>query len=131
MLTKKAFTIFEVLIASMLLIVFIVVFYISIMHSFGNLQRIMELRAASLILQERISIIRNLTFDQINALGGTFTSSAMGSLQDASGTIEKSSYCAGGKIIKITLRVNWTSFDSRAKDASIVTLITEDGIDKK
>ena len=98
-------------------------------HSY--LSYIGELRTATLILQEQVSNTRELSYAQIQALGSTFSSSEMSSLDGAAGTISFSPYQGESEITKITFTIDWTGSNGLAKSQSIVTMMTEDGINKK
>jgi len=128
---SKAFTIIEALVAIVLMTSIFVVFFTALMTSFNNLRRVKELRTASLVLQEQVSIARELHFPDIQTLGGTFNSTSMSSLSDAAGTIVHASYNGQNTIEKIAFRLTWTGFDGRPMSKTLVTLITDHGIDKK
>lgn len=128
---NKSFTILESLFATILITLIAVVFFSSIMTSFNHIRHALELRTASLILQEEISLVRELEFSDIQSLGSSFTSGSMSALKDAAGTIVKSAYSGDGKTLKLTLKLSWTSFDTRPLNKTIVTLITDHGIDKR
>jgi len=127
----KSFTLIEVLVACMLIVFISVSFFATLALSFNNLRRVMELRTAALILQEQISIVRELKFSDIQSMDGTFLSGSMSSLNSAAGTVDKSIYKANGKVVKITHSLDWVSFDGRPSHKTIVTLITDHGINKK
>ena len=110
---KKAFSLVETLLAVSKVILLTIVFFSCIMTSFSYARRVVELRTASLILQEEISAIRNLTFQEVQSLGESFSSPGMSSLNNATGGIIKSAYEDQANIIKITLRVNWTTFNNK------------------
>ena len=79
-LNRKSFTIIEVVIAALLIGMVVFVFLTSIMTSFRHVRSTIELRTASLVLQEQVSKTRELTFTAIQVLGNSFTSSGMSSL---------------------------------------------------
>ncbi|MCK4463112.1 MAG: hypothetical protein KAU58_02240 [Candidatus Omnitrophica bacterium] len=91
----------------------------------------MELRTASLVLQEQASMARDLKFSDILSIGGTFSSSSMSSLNSATGTIKQSSYKGLDKIIKVTFKLDWTAFNGNPAHKTLVTLMTDHGINKK
>ena len=128
---RKSFTILETLVAISLFLILIIAFLSSLWASFNYLRRVMELRTAALVLQEEASIVRNLEFSAITSLGGTFTSSGMASLNGAEGEIIKSLYNGEGNIVKITFKIGWTTFDGKPAAKTIVTLMTDHGINKK
>lgn len=127
----RSFTLFEVLFASTLAVVIIVAFLNATIMSFSYLRRIMELRTATLVLQEQVSVVRELTFSNIQSLGRTFSSSGMSSLDNATGTISRSSYGGSNKITKIAFKLDWTTFDNKPANKTLVTLMTDHGINKK
>ena len=130
-LNSKAFTLFEVLCSSLLIAIVSVVLFSSFVISFNYLRCIIEMRTATLVLQEQISNARELSFAEIQALGTSFTSSTMDSLTNAVGTISQSSYSGSSEIVQITYRIDWTSFSGAQKNITFVTLMTDNGLNKK
>lgn len=132
LLTKKrAITFSEYLIAIALTVIAVLFFISFLMTSVNYLRMVMELRTATLVLQEQVSMARELKFPQVQSLGGSFASAAASSLRDAKGTISKTVYNGHPDIIKITYALEWTAFNGRPQKKTIVTLITNCGIDKK
>ena len=128
----KAFTLIESLFALALIALVMITFLSSLLTSIGYVRRAFELRTASLILQEQMGLVRNLQYSDIQSLDSTFSSDYMASLKDAAGTARKSYYYGGSdKALKLTFKLDWTTFDSKPASRSIVTLITDHGIDKK
>ena len=130
-MNNKSFTIFEILIAAILVAVISIAFFSSLVTSVNHLRRIVELRTASLVLQEQASMARDLKFSDILSIGGTFSSSSMSSLNSATGTIKQSSYKGLDKIIKVTFKLDWTAFNGNPAHKTLVTLMTDHGINKK
>lgn len=128
---KRSFTLIEALIATALLTMLLISFLGSLWVSFDYLRRVMELRTAALVLQEQVSIIRNKKFSEIILLGDSFTSSGMLSLNDAAGTIIKSYYGGQNKMLKITFKLDWNMFNGTPVSKTVVTVITDHGIDKR
>jgi type II secretory pathway pseudopilin PulG len=128
---KRSFTLVETLSAVVLLTISAILFFYILSTSVGYLKRIIELRTAALILQERISLIRNLRFSEVDLLPGTFSSSYMASLEGATGIISRSEYDGRDDIIEITLTLDWTSYNDKVSSRTITTLITNHGIDKR
>lgn len=128
---KKAFTLIEATLAISLTALIVLAFFASLITSVTYVRKSLELRNSSLILQEQMSMIRELKYADIQALGNTFSSANMSSLKDASGAINKSYYGAGDKIIKLTLELTWTTFDGKNTSKYLSTLITDHGINKK
>lgn len=128
---KKAFTLVETLSAVIILTITTILFFYVLSTSVGYLKRIMELRTATLVLQERMSLIRNLSFPEVGLLPGTFSSSYMSSLEGATGTITKSEYSVEDDIIEVTLKLDWTAYNDKPSSRTVTTLITNHGIDKR
>jgi len=128
---RKGYTLTEALVGIVLLALTTIVFFSCFMTAFANLRRVMELRTASLVLQEQVSATRTLTFSDIQNMGSSFTSGAMSSLNNASGSVTQSFYHAGGNSVKITFALDWTAFDGTPAHRSIATVMTEDGINKR
>jgi len=130
-LNIKAFTLIESLIALALIVLVIIIFFSALLASISYVRRSFELRTSSLILQEQMSLVRELQYSDVQSLGSTFSSGYMTSLKNAAGTTYKSYYGPGDKILKLTFRLDWTTSDNRPASRSVVTLITDHGIDKK
>jgi Tfp pilus assembly protein PilE len=127
----KSFTLLEILVTTVLIAIVAISFFTSFVTSFNYLRRLMELRTATLVLQEQVSEARNLAFSDITTIGTSFTSSAMSTLDSASGSISQALYGGGSEIVKISFRLNWTTFDGKPAEKSLVTLMTDHGINKK
>lgn len=128
---KKAFTLIESLFTLSLICLIAVAFLTSLIVSVNYVRKSYELRTASLILQEQMSILRERSYSEVQALGGSFSSGHMSALTNASGAVTKAPYGGHSDILKITYTINWTTFDNRAASRSVVTMITNQGIDKK
>lgn len=127
----KAFTLIESLFAIGLIALIAIALFSSLLTSIGYVRKAFELRTSSLILQEQMSLVRELQYSDIQSLGGTFSSVYMASLKNAAGAISKSYYAGSDKILKLTFKLDWTTVDNKPASRSIVTLITDHGIDKK
>ena len=134
-LNLKAFTLVESLFAVVLIALIAIALFSSLMTSIGYVRRAFELRTASLILQEQMSLVRELQYSDIQSLGGTFSSAYMASLKNAAGTVYKSSGEGSDKILKLTFKLDWTTANNKVtnkpESRSIVTLITDHGMNKK
>lgn len=128
---KRSFTIIETVIAIALVAITSTVFLASAITSFGYLRHTNELRAAALALQKEVSLVRIMKFQDISTLGATFTPEGVSMLNNPIGTIGKSQYGGQSTILKITFMLNWTGFDGRPATKSIVTLMTDHGINKR
>ena len=103
----------------------------AVIASFDNLRRVAELRTASLILQERVSMVRDLKFSDIQSLPNTFSPSGMVFLRNASGTITRENYNGQSNMLKVTIILDWTAFNGRSMQKTLVTLMTDHGINKQ
>ncbi len=134
-LNVKAFTLIESLFAIGLITLIAIALFSSLLASIGYVRRAFELRTASLILQEQMSLVRELDYSDIQSLGGAFSSGYMTSLKNAVGTVYKSYYGGSDKILKLTFKLDWAAANNKdnnkLESRSIVTLITDHGIDKK
>jgi hypothetical protein len=126
-----SYTVLETFIAIVLIIIIILVFSASFLSAFNYLRRIIELRTVSLILQEKVSEVRNLDFFSINTLGANYYSPGMSSLDGAVGTVTQSLNNGESEIIKITFGVRWTTFDGKPGYKTLTTLMTDHGINKQ
>ena len=131
LLNTKAFTIAEVLIAASLVIIISIALFFVFTTAITSLRYIMELRTATLVLQEQASKIRDLEFSDVQSAGGTFTSPEMSSLNNATGTIVRSLYDGHDKIIKVTFKIDWTAYNGNPAHKTLFTLITDHGINKR
>jgi len=128
---KRSFTIIEAVIALALIAFTSAAFFLSLVTSFGYARRVAELRTATLALQEEASVVRGLKFTDIQSLGSSFRTTGMSSLDNASGAVSKSQYGGRNNILKVTFKIGWDSFDGSHASRSVVTLITDHGIDKQ
>lgn len=129
--SNKSFTLIEAVIAIALIAITAAAFLASVITSFGYLQRITELRTATLALQEEVSVVREMNFSDIQSLGSSFTATGMSLLNNAHGTITKSQYAGQVTILKITFKLDWTPLNGTSATKSIVTIMTDRGINKK
>lgn len=127
----KALTLVEVIFAAALIAIIAVALFNTFARAYNYLQYITELRTATLVLQEQVSRTRDLSYSEIQALGPSFFSTEMAALRNAAGTMSRSSYGGSGTIMKITFALDWTGYNGQPKHKTIVTLMTEDGINKK
>ncbi len=127
----KAFTIIEALLALTLITLTVITFSITLIASVNYVRRSLELRNATLILQEQISNVRDLKYSDVQSLGNSFSSADMSYLKNATGAIKKSYYGPSDRITKISFELAWITFDGKPASKYLATLITDHGIDKK
>jgi len=127
----RSYTLIEALVAIGLGALIVITLVSSVIAAFDNLRRVAELRTASLILQERVSMVRDLKFSDIQSLSNTFSPSGMVFLRNAAGTITKSPYNGQSNMLKVTFILDWTSFNGHAMQKTLVTLMTDHGINKQ
>jgi len=126
---EEGFTFIEVLVTIVVVAVALMALLSVFIYGFNLLSRMKHVAIATQCAQEEVEGIRNLTFDEILALGSSFTNESLILLENSSGvrTIEDS---VGGDIKKLTVSVFWT-YRGQPLRKDIVTYITREGINKK
>lgn len=127
----KAFTLTEVLVATVLLVIIAVALFAVFGTAVDNLRNFMELRTVSLILQEQASALRDYKFSDIPSMGTSFSPPEMASLTSASGSITQSSYSGRSEMRQVTFKIDWTTYDGRTQQRTLTTLVTDSGINKR
>ncbi len=126
---EEGFTLVEVLVTIVVVAVALMALLSVFIYGFNLLSRMKQTAIATQCAQEELENIRNLTFDEIIALGPSFTNDSLTLLENSSGvrTIEDS---VGDDIKKLTISVFWT-YRGQNMRKDIVTYITREGINKK
>lgn len=126
---EKGFTLVEVLVTIVVVAVALMALLSVFIYGFNLLSRMKQTAVATQCAQEELENIRNLTYDEILALGPSFTNDSLTLLENNSGvrTIEDS---VGPDIKKLTISVFWT-YRGQNMRKDIVTYITREGINKK
>ena len=126
---EEGFTLVEVLVTIVVVAVALMALLSVFIYGFNLLSRMKQTAIATQCAQEELENIRNLTFDEIIALGASFTNDSLTFLENSSGvrTIEDS---VGEDIKKLTISVFWT-YRGQNMRKDIVTYITREGINKK
>lgn len=126
---EEGFTFIEVLVTIVVVAVALMALLSVFIYGFNLLSRMKHVAIATQCAQEEVEGIRNLTFDEILALGSSFTNESLILLENSSGvrTIEDS---LGDDIKKLTVSVFWT-YRGQPLRKDIVTYITREGINKK
>jgi len=126
---EKGFTLVEILVTIVVVAVALMALLSVFIYGFNLLSRMKQTAIATQCAQEELENIRNLTYDEILALGPSFTNDNLTLLQNSSGvrTVEDS---VGPDIKKLTLSVFWT-YRGQNMRKDIVTYITREGINKK
>jgi prepilin-type N-terminal cleavage/methylation domain-containing protein len=126
---EEGFTLVEVLVTIVVVAVALMALLSVFIYGFNLLSRMKQTAIATQCAQEELENIRNLTFDEISALGPSFTNDSLTLLENSSGvrTIEDS---VGEDIKKLTISVFWT-YRGQSMRKDIVTYITREGINKK
>ena len=136
---KKGSTLLEILFSTVLIAIVSIIFFSCLVTSYSYLERLMEMRTATLILQEQISKTREVAFADIPNIpdldndkeGIQFESTLMADLNGAEGTITMAQYGNHNETLKITVTVTWTAYDGSSASRSLSTLITDHGINKR
>jgi prepilin-type N-terminal cleavage/methylation domain-containing protein len=126
---EKGFTLVEILITIVVVAVALMALLSVFIYGFNLLSRMKQTAIATQCAQEELENIRNLTYDEILALGPSFTNDSLTLLENSSGvrTVEDS---VGEDIKKLTISVFWT-YRGQNMRKDIVTYITREGINKK
>jgi prepilin-type N-terminal cleavage/methylation domain-containing protein len=126
---EKGFTLVEILVTIVVVAVALMALLSVFIYGFNLLSRMKQTAIATQCAQEELENIRNLTYDEILALGPSFTNDSLTLLENSSGvrTVEDS---VGEDIKKLTISVFWT-YRGQNMRKDIVTYITREGINKK
>lgn len=125
------FTLTEVAIGSLILLVSIIGVLTLASQSFLQLQTIRQFSRANQILQQKMEDIRLLSFSSIQALPSTF-SDPNDTQHFYTGTINQQTYLTDSygyaEAIKVTLKVTWTSRNGKARTQTLSTVFTNYGL---
>jgi prepilin-type N-terminal cleavage/methylation domain-containing protein len=129
---KGGFTLIEVLITIFILAVVLMTLVSAFIYGYNLLSRTKQVSLATQIAQEEIETIRNMPYDNILALGSSFTNERLSDLFNGQGVlaIEAVPGDTSGNIKKITASVRW-KFKGQQMRKDIVTYVTREGINKK
>ncbi len=137
-LDKKGLTLIEVMLAIMLLGTALVCVLMLFSNSTALITQSNDLVTATTILQQQIETIRTMPFATIVTTYSSptsFNSSSFADLSNPVGTITVD-YPLGttspyNELLRVTANLTWTGVGGRNYSKSMVTLISEGGIDKK
>jgi len=93
-----------------------------------------EIRGHTIInnaLNERMEEIRGMPYSSVSILPTTFTATGFNELKNATGTLTLEDSFSDSNIRKVTLTANWTSPQGRSMSKSMVTYVTNNGINKQ
>jgi prepilin-type N-terminal cleavage/methylation domain-containing protein len=129
---KGGFTLIEVLITIFILAIVLMTLVSAFIYGYNLLSRTKQVSLATQIAQEEIETIRNMPYDNILALGSSFTNERLSDLFNGQGVlaIEAVPGDTSGNIKKITASVRW-KFKGQQMRKDIVTYVTREGINKK
>jgi len=126
---EEGFTLVEILVTIVVVAVALMALLSVFIYGFNLLSRMKQTAIATQCAQEELENTRNLTYEEILALGSSFTNDSLTLLENSSGvrTIEDS---VGPDIKKLTISVFWI-YRGQNMRKDIVTYITREGINKK
>ncbi len=134
---KKGFTLIEITLTVLILIIISIGIVSIFSHGFAISTETREISIATQAAQQQMELIRDMTFDDILALGTSFTfpsstfpAPGFTHLTNPVGAVTVSSH-GDSNIQKVTVTVSWTSPQGRSSSKSLVTLITREGIKKQ
>jgi prepilin-type N-terminal cleavage/methylation domain-containing protein len=125
---EKGFTLIETLIAVAVLAVMLLTLISVFIYGYGAVARARQTALATVIAQEEMEAIRALPFDQIAALGSTFSHAKLTSLLGGLGVLAVEAG-PGVDIKKVSVSVLWT-FRGVQRRKDVVTFMTRKGINK-
>ena len=125
---EKGFTLIETMIAVAVLAVMLLTLISVFIYGYGAVARARHSALATVIAQEEMETIRALPFDQIAALGSTFSNAKLAGLLDGQGVLAVEAG-PGVDIKKVSVSVLWT-FRGVQRRKDVVTFMTRKGINK-
>ncbi len=125
---EKGFTLIETLIAIAVLAVMLLTLISVFIYGYSAVARARQSALATVIAQEEMETIRALPFDQIAALGSTFSNAKLAGLLGGQGMLAVEAG-AGVDIKKVSVSVLWT-FRGVPRRKDVVTFMTRKGINK-
>jgi len=130
---KKGFTLIETLVSALILGIGLVMMGAALYSGFLFLDGAKEISIASLAAQEEVETIRNNSYANILAMGASFsfTPSSFSSLESPTGTVTIDNIYSTDNIRRLSVRVTWTGYKGRSMSTTLVTLITNSGIDRQ
>ena len=125
---ERGFTLIETLISILVLSIMLLTLISVFIYGYGAVARARHTALATLIAQEEMEAIRALPFDQIAALGSTFTNAKLAKLLAGQGVLAVEAG-PGADIKKVTVGVRWT-YRGLLRRKDVVTFMTRKGINK-
>lgn len=125
---ESGFSLIETIVAVTILAVMLLSLVSVFVYGFNALSRTRQTALATQIAQEEMETIRALTFDQIAALGVTFTHAKLSSLPGGQGVLAVEAG-PGVDIKKVSVGVRWI-FRGLQRKKDIVTYMTRKGINR-
>lgn len=126
----EGFTLIEVLITMVILGVVLIALITCFIYGFNVLARTRQTALAAQCAQKELESIRNMPFNQVLALGTSWTHENLAKLENGQGALTVQDSGLGEDIKKLTVRVTWTYRGRNMRD-EIVTYVTREGINKK
>ncbi|NIM59760.1 MAG: prepilin-type N-terminal cleavage/methylation domain-containing protein [Candidatus Aminicenantes bacterium] len=127
--SEKGLTYIEVLVTMVILAVVLVALLSCFLHGFNVLSRIRQMSIATQSIQEELERIRNMSYNDVLALGTSFTNESLSLLENGSGVLSLED-SLGDDIKKLTVSILW-SYREMEMRKDVVTFITKKGINRK
>lgn len=128
---RKGFTLIEALAVAVILSIGLMAVAAAFIGELSVLSHEKNSAIATLSAQEEIESIRGMTFDDILALGPTFTSNGFVYLKDPVGTLTVDNIYGDNNIRRVTVTVSWSHMSGTTRQRTLATLVTRSGIDKQ
>ncbi len=124
------FTLIEVLITIFILGVSLMALITCFIYGLNILARTRQAAIAAQCIQKEMEAIRNMSFDEVLALGTSWSDQNLAKLENGQGVLSLQDPGLGSDIKKLTASVTWT-YHGRNMRQEIVTYVTREGINKK
>lgn len=128
---KKGFSLVESLASSIILAIGLFAVGVALYTQFSSINQNREKAIASLAAQEEIENVRGMSFDDILALGTSFTATGFAYLGNPVGTINIDDIYGDANIRRVSITVQWNSANGSVMQKKLATLVTRNGIDKQ
>ncbi|MBU1045348.1 MAG: type II secretion system GspH family protein [Candidatus Omnitrophica bacterium] len=128
---KKAFTLIEVLIATVVIVISLLGSLSLFNQGTALVSNIKEDSVVTYALQEQMELIRRTSFDAIITnypVATNFNTAGFAALISPVGIVTLDYPFANNQIVRVTLRLSWQSANNRTMTKSIATYVTKGGI---
>lgn len=130
-LSKRGITLVEILIAVVIIGVALISLGLVFSEGVVLMTETRERNIANQCIQEMAESIRDMSYDEILALGPTFNASGFPQLQNPQGLLDIEDTFGQDDIRRVTITLNWNSSIGRPLTRRLATYVTREGINKE